>query len=110
LAESLISEIEAEQKRHVDKSRSKKYLTTPNILYVRDAIRALDEKKAAEIDKIWRSHNHDAKKLLKDMGQRLDQPDPRSSSPVLPPQESPTTNNFFLWILMVLPTRLGVFS
>jgi len=68
----------------------------PNILYVRDAIWELDKKKAAEIDKIWKSQKRSVKKLLKDIEQRLEQPYIRSSSPIVQPQETPTSNKLYI--------------
>jgi hypothetical protein len=95
LAESLLSEINREHKHRANTERSKSYLTTPNILYVRDAIRELDKKKSDEIDKIWRSHKRDIKKLLKDIGERLEQP-PQSSSPIAPNPVSPTSSELYI--------------
>jgi hypothetical protein len=83
LAESLLSEIGKEREHRANTERSKSYLATPNILYVRDAVRELDKKKSDEIDKMWRSHKRDIKKLLKDIGEHLEQP-PQSSSPIAP--------------------------
>jgi hypothetical protein len=71
------------------------YLTRPNILYVRDAIRELDKKKSDEIDKMWRSHKRDIKKLLKDVGERLEQP-PQSSSPIVPNLVSSTSSELYI--------------
>jgi hypothetical protein len=95
LAESLLGEINREHKHRADTTRSKSYLTTPNILYVRDAIRELDKKKSDEIDKMWRSHKRDIKKLLKDIGERLEQP-PQSSSPIAANPASPTSSELYI--------------
>jgi hypothetical protein len=96
LSESLLDKFgEERQHREAASLKSKSYITTPNILSVRDAIRELDKKKSAEIEKIWKNHK-DFKRLLKGINDRLDQPDhSRSSSPIQPNPASPTSSELF---------------
>jgi hypothetical protein len=96
LAGSLLGEIQEEKSCHGDPTRTKSYLATRNILYVRDAIRKLDKKKSAEIDKMWRSYKHDIKTLLNDIKCRLEHPEhPKSSSPILQRTPSPTSSQLY---------------
>jgi hypothetical protein len=74
---------EERQYRKAASLKSKSYIVTLDILYVRDAIRELDKKKSAEIEKMWKNHKKDFKRLLKDINDQLNQPDhPRSSLPI----------------------------
>jgi hypothetical protein len=53
LSKSLLDKFgEERQHREAASLKSKSYIRTPDILYVRDAIRELDKKKSAEVEKI----------------------------------------------------------
>lgn len=55
----------------------------------------MDKKKSDKIDKMWRSHKRDIKKLLKDIGERLEQP-PQLSLLIAPNPVARTSTELYI--------------
>jgi hypothetical protein len=95
LANELLEEYHSQRQRSTN--RSKSYITKPDLLYVKDAKRNVEEKKAEQARKIWKDFKKQRRRRLQDLERRLDEvpddsaPTPAENSALILPNNSTTT-------------------